>query len=197
MKSFSVLFLVLLLALTAPGFADEQVRVGLLPVVVRGDFQPLNSEQVTELLHEGLLANQDGKSRVKLILLDRQDSIQTLPQAVEFGKSQNLDMVIWGDVSFQKDSYTDLSPSPYYRGRLRLQVTTEGALKVAWVPEEKLVLSQPTLVTSNQRTRNWVSDDLRDLSEEQTMAANAVQEVADSLVIVLRKRANAGWLHQP
>ena len=131
------------------------------------------------------------------MLLERQDSIQTLPQAVALGRSQNLDMVIWGDVRFRKDSYTDMSPSPYYRGKVSLQVATEGDLMAAWIPEEKLVLSQPTIVTSNKKTRSWISDDVRDLSDEQAMAANALREVADSLVIVLRKRHQAGWMHRP
>lgn len=186
--------LVLLLLLSVNGLAQEQIRVGFLPVTVQGDFQPLTSEQATTLLFQGL---QDNEPKVELILLDRQDSIQTLPQAVELGKSQNLDMVIWGDVRFRRDSYTDMSPSPYYRGKVSLQVATEGDLMAAWIPEEKLVLSQPTIVTSNKKTRSWISDDVRDLSDEQAMAANALKEVADSLVIVLRKRHQAGWMHRP
>ena len=186
--------LVLLLLLSVNGLAQEQIRVGFLPVTVQGDFQPLTSEQATTLLFQGL---QDNEPKVELILLDRQDSIQTLPQAVELGKSQNLDMVIWGDIRFRKDSYTDKSPSPYYRGRVSLQVATEGDLMAAWIPEEKLVLSQPTIVTSNKKTRSWISDDVRDLSDEQAMAANALKEVADSLVVVLRKRHQAGWMHRP
>jgi len=186
--------LVLLLLLSVHGLAQEQIRVGFLPVTVEGDFQPLTSEQATTLLYQGLQAN---KPEVELVLLERQDSIQTLPQAVALGRSQNLDMVIWGDVRFRKDSYTDMSPSPYYRGKVSLQVATEGDLMAAWIPEEKLVLSQPTIVTSNKKTRSWISDDVRDLSDEQAMAANALREVADSLVIVLRKRHQAGWMHRP
>jgi len=186
--------LVLLLLLSVHGLAQEQIRVGFLPVTVEGDFQPLTSEQATTLLYQGLQAN---KPEVELVLLERQDSIQTLPQAVALGRSQNLDMVIWGDVRFRKDSYTDMSPSPYYRGKVSLQVATEGDLMAAWIPEEKLVLSQPTIVTSNKKTRSWISDDGRDLSDEQAMAANALREVADSLVIVLRKRHQAGWMHRP
>ena len=187
-------FLVLLVLLSVTGLAQEQIRVGFLPVTVQGDFQPLTSEQATALLYQGL---QDNKPKVELVLLDRQDSIQTLPQAVALGKSQNLDMVIWGEVRFRKDSYTDMSPSPYYRGKVSLQVATEGDLMAAWIPEEKLVLSQPTIVTSNKKTRSWISDDVRDLSDEQAMAANALKEVADSLVVVLRKRHQAGWMHRP
>ena len=186
--------LVLLLLLSVHGLAQEQIRVGFLPVTVEGDFQPLTSEQATTLLYQGLQAN---KPEVELVLLERQDSIQTLPQAVALGRSQNLDMVIWGDVRFRKDSYTDMSPSPYYRGKVSLQVATEGDLMAAWIPEEKLVLSQPTIVTSNKKTRSWISDDVRDLSDEQAMAANALREVADSLVIVLRTRHQAGWMHRP
>lgn len=186
--------LVLLLLLSVPGPAQEQIRVGFLPVIVEGDFQPLTSEQATTLLYQGL---QDNKPKVELVLLERQDSVQTLPQAVALGKSQNLDMIIWGNIRFKKDSYTDMSPSPYYRGKVSLQVATEGDLMAAWIPEEKLVLSQPTIVTSNKKTRNWISDDVRDLSDEQVMAANALREVADSLVIVLRKRHQAGWMHRP
>jgi hypothetical protein len=193
MKRFTKLLLFLLL-LSVNGLAQEQIRVGFLPVTVQGEFQPLTSEQATTLLFQGL---QDNKPKVQLVLLDRQDSIQTLPQAVELGKSQNLDMVIWGDIRFRKDSYTDKSPSPYYRGRVSLQVATEGDLMAAWIPEEKLVLSQPTIVTSNKKTRSWISDDVRDLSDEQAMAANALKEVADSLVVVLRKRHQAGWMHRP
>lgn len=186
--------LVLLLLLSVPGPAQEQIRVGFLPVIVEGDFQPLTSEQATTLLYQGL---QDNKPKVELVLLERQDSVQTLPQAVALGKSQNLDMVIWGNIRFKKDSYTDMSPSPYYRGKVSLQVATEGDLMAAWIPEEKLVLSQPTIVTSNKKTRNWISDDVRDLSDDQAMAANALREVADSLVVVLRKRHQAGWMHRP
>ena len=193
MKSYTKL-LVLLLLLSVHGLAQEQVRVGFLPVTVKGDFQPLTSEQATTLLYQGL---QDNKPKVELVLLERQDSIQTLPQAVALGKSQNLDMVIWGDVRFRKDSYTNMSPSPYYRGKVSLQVATEGDLMSAWIPEEKLVLSQPTIVTSNKKTRSWISDDVRDLSDEQAMAANALREVADSLIVVLRKRHQAGWMHRP
>lgn len=186
--------LVLLLFLFGHGLAEEQIRVGFLPVSVEGDFQPLTSEQATTLLYQGL---QDNKPKVELVLLARQDSVQTLPQAVALGKSQNLDMIIWGDIRFRKDSYTDMSPSPYYRGKVSLQVATEGDLMAAWIPEEKLVLSQPTIVTSNKKTRSWISDDVRDLSDEQAMAANALREVADSLVVVLRKRHQAGWMHRP
>ena len=71
--------LVLLLLLSVHGLAQEQIRVGFLPVTVEGDFQPLTSEQATTLLYQGLQAN---KPEVELVLLERQDSIQTLPQAV-------------------------------------------------------------------------------------------------------------------
>jgi hypothetical protein len=195
MKSCLKWLIVTLILLAVPALSEEkeEILVGILPVTVAGDYKPLNSEDATTLLYQGLLANEP---KAKVILLERQDSIQTLPQALAYAKSKQLDMIIWGRVWFKKDAYTNYTPSPYYRGRVKLQVATEAALNVAWVPTDKLVLSQPTIVVSNKKTRSWITDDFRHLNDEQSMAANSIREVANSLIHVVRKRHQAGWFHQ-
>jgi hypothetical protein len=195
MKSTLKWLLVAILLLTVPGLSQEdQVKVGIIPVTVGGTYKPLDAEQATSLLYQGLLAN---NPKAKIILLERQDDVVMVNQALDVAKKEQLDMIIWGRMRFRKDAYTDRSPSPYYRGRLDIQVATEANLEAVWVPTEKVVLSQPTLVVSSEKTLSWVDDDSRNLSVEQSIAANSVREVANSLIHVLRKRHQTGWLQKP
>ena len=186
--------MVAILFLALPGLGqEEEIKVGIIPVTVAGDYKPLNAEQATSLLYQGLLAN---KPKAKVVLLKRQDDVVMVSQALEVAKAEQLDIIIWGRMRFKKDSYTDLSPSLYYRGRLDVQIATEANLEAVWVPTEKVILSQPTLVVSSEKTLSWVEDD-SNLSSEQAMAANSIREVADSLIHVLRRRHQTGWLQKP
>lgn len=178
------------------GAAAEEaqvVTVGLLPVTVEGDYQPLTSEQATSLLFQGLQAS---KTRASLVLLERQDNLKGLPQVLEYGQQKGLDLVFWGVVRFRKGAVPDLAPGSFTRGRLEIQVATEADLQVAFVPQAKLVLSQPTMVVSSRKTLSWVTGDTHHLSVEQSIAANSLREVADSLVYVVRRRHQAGWFEQ-
>jgi len=181
--------LCLFLLLIAPLWAEPALRVGVVPVQLIGDYQPLSALDTTDTL---IRAFQEQAPDVEFVLLENSGQVVFASQALEVAKKAGVELIVWGDVRFAEGA--DPSRQPYYRGRLDLYLSTEADLQVLWAAENKLVLTEPTWVSTNRQTQELVTG-AKDYSVEQTLAANTLVEVAKAVVQVLRNRKKAGWFH--
>ncbi len=104
----------------------EQVSVVVAPLRVSGDYQPLNSQQTTEILTMQLEKHSQASYRIL-----EMDGPYFLEDALEAARAAEADLIVWGSVRYRKASQG--SRDPFTRGRLKLHVAAQANLNVAWV----------------------------------------------------------------
>lgn len=184
-----VILLLFLVLLVLPALADPPAKIGLVPVSVSGTYKPMTGSQATEIIYNELKSHP-----VEVVLLNPGSDVFTLDQAIAAAVNQNVDLVVWGNVSFQKSEW----PSRNYPDRFQLKVgvTTVADLKVGWVKGHKQVLAQPTIVSTNDQTKSYVGGEGWTDSEEANLAASSLAEASKEVLIVLKKRYQAGWFQE-
>ncbi len=174
-----------------PSFAQTPpppapIKVALVPVAVEGKYQPLTAEEVNSLLLETVRAEAPD---VNFVVVQRDPSSWTPETALAEAEKENVVLITWGRVSFDRAS--ENIRKPFRFGQLKLLITVNADIQIGWVPGNKRILTSPTIVTtpgdSNAMTEGG------DPETEKKLARAGVVEVAKSLVEIVRQRKEAGW----
>lgn len=182
----------LLLALFAlfgfTGALAQPVKVAYVPITVSGDYQPLDSASVSQLLLQSLRSAAPELEFVELqVDMDSLDPEAEIAKALQTAKESGATYVAWGEVSFQRSAQPSRG-DVYNAGRLKLLITAIADIQVATVEDGKRVLSQPTMVTSSGQSRAFT--ETGDPQTEQRLARDSVSEAARAIVEVVRKRTS-------
>ena len=129
-KSFLVITLLSALLLGAPSWAQAPpIKVALVPVAVEGKYQPLTAEEVNALLLETVRAEAPD---VDFVVIQRDPSSWTPKTALEEAQKENIEMITWGYVTFDRASENIRREMSL--GRLKLLITVNANIQIGWVP---------------------------------------------------------------
>ncbi len=153
-------FILTLLSLS-PAWAQERTLL-LVPFEIRGSYQPVTKADLSAELQTQIEAHDPS---IKVVVLDRWATILSSNDAARLGKSEGADLVLYGNVKFNKDakatSMTGAAPEGYPGGTgvpmdfsRRYMVTVAGMAHGTLVDSAsgEVVADQPEMVFETEMT---------------------------------------------
>lgn len=181
------LLLAFALLVLSGGAVAEPVRVAYVPISVTGDYQPLDTAAVSQLMLQSLRSSAPELEFVELqVDMESLDPEAEIARAMQTAKEGGATYIAWGDVSFQRSAQPSRG-DVYNAGRLKLMITAIADIQVATVADGQRILSQPTMVTSSGQSRAFT--ETGDPQTELRLARESVSEAAKAIVEVVRQRA--------
>lgn len=187
--------LLLLLLLCAPALAQEPVKVVVAPIVLRGEYLPLTTEQFTQVFAEEVrkLAPHAAVTLPRLTEAPATDQPPTPEEARRLCAQHGATYACWLSVRFRpqltpnNSSQADLLP-----GTLAMS----GAARL-WIWSANATIDEPVSVVRSARVEAGAS--LPDAARE--LAGRCAHDLAQQIVTVAQQRAAvarvSGWKAEP
>lgn len=177
---------------TAPGSEEDSKFILLqIPLQLTGDYQPLNSKEVRELIESSV---EKAFPNVDLVIADPNDDRakgfnfsgdMSFGDARKLAKAYGADFVSWGTLKFNMTQKSEVIPySPVIQTRLSIEAVEN--LKVYASKEAQIIIDQPMVQANSETTRaNEMSETFKDL--EKTLVRKCVNDISVNMMKAIKR----------
>lgn len=190
MKKALILLSCWMLLVTGSVPAQDEKKLLLVPLEMRGKYLPVEEQEVSQALKQNLEAREPG---LKVSIASERPLIVGPTDAVRIGKAAGVDFVLYGDINFRRDEnalqLTGGAPEGYPEGGMRQGGSTRYMVTVAAVAHGRLVdvatgkllVERPALLMENEYT--GAARGGRAMEElEEKLAHHCVRELTQHLI---------------
>ena len=144
---------------------DSEKTLLIIPFEVRGNYQPVDTDDVTEHLSHGIGKAEDPKVVVKVY--EQKAYMMSPEEATRLGQEAGADLVLYGDIRFRKDvnsaNLTGSNPNQEgypggtgirqgFAGRYMVTVGAVGHGKLVSVARGEIVAERPEILMQSEYT---------------------------------------------